>query len=238
MYIFVGTLFFFPVKTTWIEGHGEVEHTGRENKKAQMKGSALGWQHDLTINTSSGNFISCILCVYAYIYINLWSHSKALQWKNVRFTGIPALRNGWMHPKDWALMDQDLRAKLMQKWSPTQKCVLLGKTEGPACCIISYDLLVVELGEASIHKPSAGKRTSKLLPSSTHVLMFYQVVHGLPSQSSLGSPLPCWSTHFSIPPPRSHGCWSWRPSNQPRTKQLRPAFCKKQRSEIIRFHGV
>ena len=207
-------------------------------QKAQMKGSALGWQHDLTINTSSGNFISCILCVYAYIYINLWSHSKALQWKNVRFTGIPALRNGWMHPKDWALMDQDLRAKLMQKWSPTQKCVLLGKTEGPACCIISYHPLVVELGEASIHKPSAGKRTSKLLPSSTHVLMFYQVVHGLPSQSSLGSPLPCWSTHFSIPPPRSHGCWSWRPSNQPRTKQLRPAFCKKQRSEIIRFHGV
>ena len=133
----------------------------------------------------SGNFISCILCVYTYkyiIYINnyisiydSWSHSKALQWKNVRFPGVPALPHGWMHPKDWPLMDQ--------------KCVLLGNTKGPACCMISYHLLLVEVGEASIHKPSTGKRTSKLLPSSTHVLMFYQLVHGLPSQSSLGSPL-------------------------------------------------
>lgn len=43
----------------------------------------------------------------------------------------------------------------------TQKCALLGQTKGPACCITSYHLLFVEVGEASIHKPSTRKRTSK-----------------------------------------------------------------------------
>ena len=66
---FCWNIVFFPSEDdmNWRSWWGWTYWPGKQ--KAQMKGSALGWQHDLTINTSSGNFISCILCVYAYIYI-------------------------------------------------------------------------------------------------------------------------------------------------------------------------
>ena len=171
-----------------------------------MKGSALGWQHDLTINTYHQVIWSVVFYVYMHIYIYIYQFMITFQSltvnKNVRFPGIPALRNGWMHPKDWPLMDQDLRAKLMQKWSPTQKCVLLGKTEGPACCIISYHLLAVELGEASIHKPSTGKRTSNslsfyhLLPMFWCFIRLFMVCH-----PKVALARPC---HAGVPISRSH----------------------------------
>ena len=151
-------------------------------------------------------YIYICTCVSVYVSANSWSHSRALQSLHWLLKNVEEMSAFLGFQR---FMEQDLgNCEVFGLWSPST-AAFVG---------IIYRLLTRE--KLLFIKQAKGKRH---LPSLniflSYVLKSYQLL------------MIC-----HLPPPRSHRGWSWRPSNQPRTKQLRPAFCKNQRSEIVWFH--